>query len=275
MLAAALSAQTPEPGAMRTNPKDGQRYVWIPPGSFVLGCSRGDLECDDDESPRFEAEITRGFWLGQTPVTVAAWRNYVKATGKEMPDEPTYFERALNPGWAIGEQPVTDVDWQDAADYCEWAGLRLPNDAEWEYAARAGVTDAQYGELDAIAWYSDNSGKRKIKGQAIWKASHDVFNEVLKSKENGPHAVGLKKPNGWGLYDVLGNVWQWTADWYEPGYYRNAERRDPQGPPEGGYKTLRGGSWYIYPQGVRFSNRNFFSPGVKNDSIGLRCAGTL
>ena len=270
-----LAAQLPQPGEIRVNPKDQQRYVWIPPGSFILGCSRSDFECDADESPAVDVEISKGFWMGQTPVTVAAWQRYAKALGLEMPDEPTYFERPLNPGWGIGEQPITDVDWQDAAEFCAAAGLRLPTDAEWEYAARAGVKESVYGDLDSTAWFADNSGKRTIKSQAIWSASHDAYNEVLKDNENGPHPVAQKKPNAWGLYDMLGNVWQWTADWYLPDYYKNAARRDPQGPADGRYKTLRGGSWYIYPQGVRLSNRNFFVPTVKNDSIGLRCAGNF
>src|ERR1019366_6267600 len=103
LAAAMLAAQLPQPGEIRVNPKDQQRYVWIPPGSFILGCSRSDFECDADESPAVDVEISKGFWMGRTSVTVAAWQRYAKALDIEMPDEPTYFERPLNPGWGIGE----------------------------------------------------------------------------------------------------------------------------------------------------------------------------
>ena len=104
------------------NPKDGQKYVWIPPGSFRMGCSAGDTECDEGEKPPHQVTITKGFWLGQTEVTVGAYKRFAAATGRQMPDAP-----AFNSGWANDSMPILNVNWNDARDYCTWAGWRLPN----------------------------------------------------------------------------------------------------------------------------------------------------
>jgi formylglycine-generating enzyme required for sulfatase activity len=158
----------------KVNPKDGLKYVWIPPGRFTMGCSEGDTECEDDEKPAHEVTITIGFWLGQTPVTQAA---YQRVTGSN----PSHFSGS--------ERPVESVSLNDALRYCVAISGRLPTEAEWEYAARAGSTGARYGDVNEIAWYATNSGGRT-------------------------HDVGQKQASVFGLYDVLGNVWQWTADWY-------------------------------------------------------------
>jgi len=188
----------PTAGTVRTNPKDGQRYVWIPPGSFMMGCSPFDNECDNDEKPVREVEITKGFLLGETEVTQAA---YERVSGSN----PSHFKGP--------DLPVETVNWENARDYCAAIGGRLPTEAEWEYAARAGTTSSRYRDLDEVAWYARNSGQQT-------------------------HAVKGKKANPWGLYDMLGNVWEWTADAYDS----NA-------------KTLRGGSWSDYPRNLRVSDR--------------------
>ncbi len=133
------------PGTVRRNPSDGLPYVWIPAGEFQMGCSPGDSECQADEKPPHAVRISRGFWLGQTEVTQAA---YEKLAGSN----PSNFKGE--------ERPVEQVSWDDARKYCEAAGGRLPTEAEWEYAARAGSTASRYGELDAIAWFSGNSGNQ-------------------------------------------------------------------------------------------------------------------
>ncbi len=226
---------------VRTNPKDGLRYVRIPAGTFRMGCSPGDdTNCQDNEKPVREVRISKAFWMGQTAVTVGAYRRFAAATGKAMPSL-THSGDSL---------PMTAVNWAEAQGYCEWAGMRLPTEAEWEYAARAGTTGARYAELENVAWYRDNS-------------------------DHKPHPVGQKTPNGFKLYDMLGNVWEWTADWYEGTYTGSSPVIDPTGPSTGERRVLRGGSWYSYASGVRASVRNVVHPAYRNDNIGFRCTGEL
>ncbi len=278
-LAAALActpARAPE--TVKTNLKDGLKYVLIPPGSFEMGCSAGDSECDADEKPAHQVTITKGFWLGQTVVTVGAYKRFAAATGRPMPPEPTFLGRPLNPAWGDDAMPIVDVTWDDAQAYCRWAGVRLPTEAEWEYAARAGSTAARYGDLDEIALYGDNSGSQRVDSATIWKEGLANYVQRLNENGNGPHDVGLKRANGFGLYDMLGNVWEWVNDRYEENYYQNSPSQDPRGPASGSYRVLRGGSWYNFTRVVRVSGRDRFIPGVGGvpgpaySSGGFRCA---
>jgi formylglycine-generating enzyme required for sulfatase activity len=238
-------------GTVKTNPRDGLRYVWIPPGSFQMGCSPGDTECGDNDKPPHQVTITKGFWLGQTEVTVGAYKRFAGATGRQMPAEPVFLrERPLNPGWGDEAMPIVDVTWDDAQAYCSWAGGRLPTEAEWEYAARAGSTEARYGSLDEVAWYSANSGDH-------------------------PHPVGEKRANGFGLFDMLGNVWEWVNDWYGENYYQNSPSQDPSGPTSGTPRVLRGGSWVSNPSLVRASFRDGLDPGYWYSDFGVRCGGEV
>ena len=217
----------------RVNPKDDLNYEFIPAGNFRMGCSAGDSECFPYENPAHDVKISNGFWLGQTDVTQAAWK-------RVMNTEPSYFK---------GDQlPVEQVSWYEAVKYCEAIGGRLPTEAEWEYAARAGSTSARYGDLDAIAWYDKNSGSTT-------------------------HAVGGKQPNQFGLFDMLGNVWQWTADWYGEKYYTSQASIDPPGPTSGQDRVLRGGSWLYDSQYARASYRVGDEPSSRNDYLGFRCVG--
>ncbi|MDX1984665.1 MAG: SUMF1/EgtB/PvdO family nonheme iron enzyme [Bryobacteraceae bacterium] len=161
---AVVDPAAPQSGEVRRNPADGEPYVWIPPGEFDMGCSDGDPDCVANEQPRHRVRISTGFWLMQTPVTVEAYQRFTQATGRKAPDKPDWNQTPRH--------PVVNVSWHDAVAYGEWAGGRLPTEAEWEYAARAGSRDRYLGEsLDAVAWLT-NDGTRE---------------------------AGKKKPNRWGL----------------------------------------------------------------------------
>ena len=168
--------------APKTNSKDGLRYLWIPPGKFIMGCSDGDAECYGDEKPALRVTLTKGFWLGETEVTQAA---YQRVTGKN----PSNFK-----GPSL---PVEQVPWTAANAYCRAIGGRLPTEAEWEYAARGGTAGSRYGDVGQIAWYAGNS-------------------------KNTTHPVGQKQPNGYGLHDMLGNVVEWTNDWHSSAISKEA-----------------------------------------------------
>jgi formylglycine-generating enzyme required for sulfatase activity len=200
----------------RVNPADGLTYVFIPPGRFTMGCSPGDTECFDDEKPPHAESIANGFWLSQTEVTQAAWKKVMRG------DNPSQFK---------GDQlPVESVDWNQASAYCKAIGGRIPTEREWEYAARAGTDAVRYGSLDAVAWYMGNSGSTT-------------------------HPVALKTANAFGLYDMLGNIWEWTSSDYEfPGT-----------------KVVRGGSWYNDSRLVRASILIRYEPTLRHGVIGFRC----
>ena len=144
---------------------------------------------------------------------------------------------------------MESVSWNEADAYCRAVGMRLPTEAEWEYAARADNTNELYGEIDKIAVYAGNSRR--------------------------PAMVGSKRPNAWGLYDMLGNVWEWTNDWYDKDYYKTSPTDNPPGPSKGDEKVVRGGSWFSIPQVVRVSNRLWSVPTNPFYEFGFRCAGEL
>jgi formylglycine-generating enzyme required for sulfatase activity len=239
------AVSTPPAPAPRENPKDGLKYVWIPPGTFMMGCSPGDWRCSGEEEPTHQVTITKGFWIGQTPVTVGAYKRFARATGRQMPEAPSF-----NAGWANENMPIVYVDWHDAQAYCGWTGGRLPTEAEWEYAARAGNTKERYGPIDEIGWGAPNS----------WGRTHDVAE---------------KRANAFGLYDMLGNVFEWASDWFDENYYRSSPAQDPQGPASGRWRVLRGG-WRSQVTGVvRVSNRDFGDPSHIHEDIGFRCGGEV
>jgi outer membrane protein assembly factor BamB len=218
-------------------------FVWIPPGTFVMGSPPTEEGRDSDEI-QHTVTLTQGFWLSDHEVTQAEYRAV-------MGNNPSVFN-----GDTL---PVESVSWEDAVLYCQkltererasgritaQQAYRLPTEAEWEYAARAGTTGARHGDLDAIAWYSANSG-----GQT--------------------RPVKQKQPNAWGLHDMLGNVWEWCGDWY--GAYPTGSVTDPPSPGSGSYRVYRGGSWIRGAGLARSASRNGDVPGFRSDYLGFRPA---
>ena len=216
---------------LKVNPQDGLKYVWIPPGQFAMGCSSGDADCDSDESPPHEVTIGKGFWMGQTEVTQEAFQRVLGSNPSNAP----------GPGL-----PVDSINWFRAHAYCNAVGMRLPTEAEWEYAARGGSSALRYGIPGQTAWFRANS-------------------------DGKTHNVAQKQPNAYGLYDLLGNVSEWTADWYAP--YPSGAVSDPQGPADGEYRILRGASCVSGIKVLRVSARAPRKPGNKTGYVGFRCAG--
>ena len=226
-------------------------YVRIAPGTFMMGSPSSEAGRDSDET-QHKVRITRAFLLKATEVTQAEWRSV-------MGSNPSHFS-------SCGDRcPVEKVNWHEAVAYCNklsaaaglqacyaghrfvglgCTGYRLPTEAEWEYAARAGTTGARYGEVDAVAWYDGNSGSRT-------------------------HEVGTRKPNAWGLFDMLGNVWEWTNDWKE-GY--SGAVVDPVGASWGQYRVFRGGSWGFEARFARAAVRCGLDPGRRYGFLGFRVA---
>jgi formylglycine-generating enzyme required for sulfatase activity len=197
-------------------------FVKIPPGEFMMGCSPGDPQCTAFEFPVHRVGITRPFEIGRYEVTQAQWEAL-------MGNNPSQFKGRDHPVEKLNDWDVRDFITKLNA-LRDGYRYRLPTEAEWEYAARAGSTGINPGATDAIAWFQDTSG-------------------------DTTHPVGQKQPNAWGLYDVLGNVWELVQDWYSPTYYDKSPALDPQGPTEGTRHSLRGGSWDLEAGNIRVSYR--------------------
>jgi len=248
-----------------------QRLRWIPPGQFVMGSPKKEAGRYDDETPH-RVTLTRGFWLFDTPVTQALWEAV-------MGSNPSRFKSP--------DRPVENVSWDDCQKFIvrlngEMPGLqlRLPTEAQWEYACRAGTAMATYsgdlkikGEnnaplLDEIAWYGGNSG-------VDFELENGYDSSTWPEKQYdhrraGSHPVALKAPNAWGLYDMLGNVWEWCEDWYAE--YSGADEIDPRGHAVGARRVIRGGSWNNFARNVRAAVRNHYEPGDRDYDLGFRCA---
>lgn len=236
-------------GMIRASNKSGLKYVWIPSGTFTMGCSPTDPECNClplwhchfEENPAHSVTLSKGFWIGQTEVTVAAYKTSLSASGKQMPVAPEF-----NRNWEHANQPIVNVTWDAAKIFCNWDGGHLPTEAEWEYAARGRSTLPQYGNVDEIMWHSGNSN-----GTA--------------------QDVATKVPNYIGLFDMLGNAWEWVDDWFDEDYYKHSPASDPKGPENGNERILRGGSWSTGPSLNRLSDRNRDYPTTQAHGIGVRC----
>jgi formylglycine-generating enzyme required for sulfatase activity len=266
-----FSASTPKRGDVEENPTDGLHYVWIPSGGFQAGCSKFDEECSPEEKPAHEVSLSNGFWIGQTEVTVGAYHKFTAATHRQMPPEAHFGAKVLNARWADPRMPIVNVDWNEARAYCDWIGGRLPTEAQWEYAARGDSTNARYASLANIAWFGDNSGAHHLDTAKLIKENESGYLWQLSSNGNAFREVALMAPNTYGLYDMLGNVWEWTSDWYGETYYHDSARFDPTGPPTGELRVLRGGSWTNVANAVRVSVRGRRPPATTSIDTGFRC----
>ena len=249
--------KTPVEGDVRNSRISKLDYVWIPRGTFMMGCSPGDKECNCpaenqkcriEEQPPHPVTIKRGFWVGQTEVTVRAYKHMLDLQDKHMPDPPTYDH-----SWADDNRPMVNVTWFDALQFCRWDNGLLPTEAQWEYAARGKGTVPRYGDIEDIAWYSGNSNGRA-------------------------HEVKLKAPNWIGLYDTVGNVWEWVDDWYDASFYSNPDSAvDPHLERQLGKegerdaRVLRGGSFFNGPELNRLTDRAREIPETHLERIGFRC----
>lgn len=238
--------------------KDRAPMVEIPSGSFPMGVPPGDRDGGRDEYPRHEVLLDT-FWIDQFEVTNGRYVEFVKSAGHRVPQNPTNPTRNLWQGDSIteslAERPVINVDWFDADAYCKWAGKRLPTEAEWEKAAK-GTSDRRFpwGNVEPTAKHL-NYNQRWIGEKTLMPV--------------GSYEAG-KSP--YGVYDVVGNVWEWVNDWYDARYYEKSPSKNPTGPQEGTKKVIRGAGWQNETPTVRIFTRVDSDPTMRNESTGFRCA---
>ena len=213
----------------------GMEFVRVLPGEFRMGSTSDDA--GESEKPVTVVSISRAFYMGKHEVTQKQWEKVMGTNPSDFKDCP--------------DCPVEQVSWNDAQAFVRTLNAmedskryRLPTEAEWEYAARGGSDGDRYSaDLNAIAWYDKNCNER-------------------------PHKVGKKAPNGYGLHDMLGNVYEWVQDWKGP--YPGGEVTDPKGPARGKFRLIRGGSWETGPKSCRATHRLDATAGFRIHALGLR-----
>jgi formylglycine-generating enzyme required for sulfatase activity len=244
----------------------GMKLRLIPPGEFMTGSPTSEQGRRDNET-QHRVRITKPFYLGLHEVTIEQFRAFVKArhyqTEAERHGRGDFFRMPQFTWWDAefrqeADHPVLYISWNDAVAFCAWLSnrekrpYRLPTEAEWEYACRAGSTTRLFfgddaSMLDEYAWYRDN-------------ADHKT------------HPVGQKKPNAWGLCDMHGNVYEWCSDWYSSGYYTESPVDDPTGPTSGSIRVGRGGSWYSTAGHCRSAGRGSDLPSLRYYGLGFHVA---
>jgi formylglycine-generating enzyme required for sulfatase activity len=258
-----------------------------------------DLQTADrfkDEHPWHLVQILQPFYLGTYHVTRGQFRQFVAdthfKTDAEKDDNPgadgwnpdkKKFDFNVKYSWRdagflqTDEHPVVNVSWNDAVAFCQWLSkkgsktYRLPTEAEWEYACRAGTTTHYYSGDDP-----ETLAKVANVRDATYKAKFPYATSTIKASDGYVFTspVGSFQPNAFGLHDMLGNVRQWCSDWYESGYYATSSVDDPAGPDSGDLRVLRGGSWYFWPSLTRSATRYGLAPTVRNGDTGFRVART-
>ena len=261
------SYTTPVGSPMQTVPN----MVWIPCGTFVMGSPASEPARYSDEGPQTQVTLSQGFWMGKYLVTQA---DYLAVVGSN----PSYFTAANGYGTDVN-RPVEQVSWNDAVAYCaaltareQAAGrlpagwvYRLPTEAEWEYACRAGTTTPFYygNELRSGMANFDGNYEYPPCGGSTYYCYNPSGIYLGRTTSVGSYA-----PNAWGLYDMHGNVWEWCRDWY--GGYLGGSVTDPQGPSSGSYRVFRGGFWGYYASYCRSAQRYNFAPSGRSHYIGFR-----
>ena len=228
--------------------KDGTEMVLIPAGSFEMGDHFNEGLAR--EHPIHIVELD-AFYMDKHEVTVRKFREFVRETGYGYDRWDDVAESS-----PTSRHPMIFVNWHDATAYCEWAGKRLPTEAEWEYVARGGLSGKRY-------LWGDNED------QARSYANYNGTNGKDKWTRCAP--VDSFKSNRYGLSDMAGNVYEWCADWYDEDYYNNSALRNPQGPSSGEDRVLRGGSWPNVSNLLRVACRFNFNPMGANFNCGFRC----
>ncbi|HPA47713.1 MAG TPA: SUMF1/EgtB/PvdO family nonheme iron enzyme [bacterium] len=246
-------------------------FCYVPAGEFYMGSTGSGHVMSEDEAPVHLVRITRPFWLAKYPVTQEQWKSVMRENPSEFQDE---------------DAPVHCVSWYDCQKFLnklrnrQQKGFRFPTEAEWEYACRAGSTTRFYWgddpdeyEIDLYAWYSDNSMGETRPEQPENPYAVGAAKPRPMGMRKRPHGVGQKRPNRWGLHDMVGNVWEWCHDRYAP-YEEQAITIDPRGPQLGKDQVIRGGSWFNVPLFLRSAKRFKNNPESCQNIIGFRPART-
>lgn len=281
--ALAQSLVDPQRLKVKTNERDGAAVILIKGGGFEMGSDAeelkftwarlgwdlAELEFTKSEQPKHHVKVDN-FWIYRDLVTVSQYRTFCQATGTTMPNEPSY-------GWR-DNNPIVNVSWHDAKAYCQWAGCRLPFEAEWEYAARGKNTGLDGSKRTVFVW-GDNVPDSLVANLAdetfLKSGYYDNPNfHIFHSYDDG-HAtaspVNSFAPNDVGLRDMAGNVLEWCEDWFDPGYYSVSSTDNPRGPTTGTKRVLRGGAFDTIPTITRIARRLSNDPNIRNEEKGFRC----
>jgi len=267
------STPTETPGPVSsTRSTDGMVIFYIPAGEFNMGAPESDLHADDDEKPVHSVYLD-AFWIDENEITNAMYADFLNAEGNQIEEGVNWLDAdgsavkitRIQNSWKVtsdyDKHPVVEVSWYGAQAYCKWVGGRLPTEAEWEKAARGGL------ERKIYPWGDETPSCQTGAKNGAQKAS--CAGDSI--------SVGSFSANGYGLYDMAGNAWEWVADWYDENFYQNSPAKNPQGPDFGELKVSRGGtSWFNFSIAeTRTANRNKSRPTSALINIGFRCVSDV